>query len=85
MNYINPHDHQPYKVNIIKEPQPVSFSLILLVVSKSSRQSHLSSAAEPQTRPEKTYLQGKPAFSSISKAAENTQQFIGKDNSSGNY
>lgn len=85
MNYINPHYYQPYKVNIIKGPHPVYFSLILLVVSKSSKQSHLSNAAGPQTRTEKTYLKGKPAFSSISKAAVNKQHFIEKDNSSGNY
>lgn len=42
-------------------------------------------AAEPLTTAEETHLKGKPAFSgTISKAVENTQWFIKKDNSSGN-
>lgn len=41
-------------------------------------------AAEPLTTAEETHLKGKPAFSgTMSKAVENTQWFIKKDNSSG--
>lgn len=71
------------RIKLILKKDPIL--LILPVISKSSTQGHLSCAAEPQTRTEETYLKGKPAFSGISKTAENKQQFIEKDNSSGNH